>query len=270
MPVPPTRGCIALGLFTKAARVPPSLLLHSSTRIAQQQRAYRTAPVFTNLSALSAKLPYTSSKLPPALRSHRPYLAALMSSSTAKSQVREHAGHAHNHDSTYLTSANKNDAGVRITRVGLYVNLGMAIAKGLGGYYFNSKALTADAIHSLTDLVSDVMTLLTVSLALKPPNERFPSGYGKVESLGSLGVSGMLLIGGFYMGWAAVLQLAQQFVPGFAELADTLGLLAHAHGHDHSHTDLGPNLNAAWLAGGSIAIKEWLYHASMCRTCSIG
>ena len=180
-------------------------------------------------------------------------------------QHRGHAGHSHSHhshDNTYLTSTNKNDAGVRITRIGLYVNLGMAIFKGIGGYAFNSKALLADAIHSLTDLVSDIMTLATVSWSLKPPSERFPSGYGKVESLGSLGVSGILLVGGVAMGYAAVLQLFQQFIPGFAEVAEQLGFLAHAHGHDHSHTDLGPNINAAWLAAGSIAIKEWLYRAS--------
>lgn len=181
-------------------------------------------------------------------------------------QTRTHIGGSHHHhhgsaDTTYLTSKNRNDAGVRITRIGLYVNLGMAVFKGLGGWYFNSKALTADAIHSLTDLVSDVMTLATVSLALKPPSKQFPGGYGKVESLGSLGVSGILLIGGFMMGWAAVVTLCQQFIPGFAELMDTLGLMPH-HGHDHSHTDLGPNINAAWLAGGSILIKEWLYRAS--------
>ena len=51
-----------------------------------------------------------------------------------------HHGHHHHHDTTYLTSTDKNDAGVRITRVGLFVNLGMAIAKGVGGYVFNSKA----------------------------------------------------------------------------------------------------------------------------------
>ncbi|KAJ8604948.1 hypothetical protein MRB53_041624 [Persea americana] len=178
-------------------------------------------------------------------------------------QKRDHSSHSHSSENAYLLSDNKNDAGVRITRVGLYVNLGMAVGKGVGGWYFNSKALTADAIHSLTDLVSDVMTLATVSWALKPPSERFPAGYGKVESLGSLGVSGILLAGGFAMGWAAVLALAQQFIPGFAELADTLGLMAHSHAHEHAATDLGPNINAAWLAGGSILIKEWLYRATL-------
>ncbi|KAJ4292213.1 mitochondrial metal transporter [Collariella sp. IMI 366227] len=115
-------------------------------------------------------------------------------------QSRGHAGHGHghhhhHHDNVYLTSQNKNDAGVRITRIGLYSNLGMAIAKGAGGYAFNSQSMIADAWHSLTDLASDVLTLATVSWSLKPPTENFPQGFGKVESLGSLGVSSMLLFG---------------------------------------------------------------------------
>jgi hypothetical protein len=124
-----------------------------------------------------------------------------------------------------------------------------------------STALIADAVHSLTDLVSDVMTLATVGWSLKTPSERFPSGYGKVESLGSLGVSGILLGGGFMMGWTALVAICQQFFPGFAEMAANLGLLGHSH-HHHGVGDLGPNMNAAWLAGGSILIKEWLYRAS--------
>ena len=53
-----------------------------------------------------------------------------------------HAGHSHHHhhhDNTFLLSKNKHDAGVRITRIGLYVNLGMAVGKGVGGYVFNSQ-----------------------------------------------------------------------------------------------------------------------------------
>lgn len=64
----------------------------------------------------------------------------------AVAQARSHMGHSHSHghhhhhDNTYLTSTNKDDPGVRITRIGLYVNLGMAIAKGAGGVVFNSQA----------------------------------------------------------------------------------------------------------------------------------
>ena len=60
--------------------------------------------------------------------------------------------------------------------------------------------LTADAVHALTDLVSDIMTLTTISYSLRPATARFPMGYGKVESLGALGVSGILLSGGVMIG----------------------------------------------------------------------
>ena len=75
------------------------------------------------------------------------------------------------------------------------------------------------------------MTLATVGWSLKPPSQRFPSGYGKVESLGSLGVSGILLAGGFLMGWSALITIMQQFFPEFAETLSNLGLLAHSHHH---------------------------------------
>jgi divalent metal cation (Fe/Co/Zn/Cd) transporter len=103
-----------------------------------------------------------------------------------------------------------------------------------------------------------------VGWSLKPPSDRFPSGYGKIESLGALGVSGILLGGGFLMGWTALIALCQQLFPGAAEMAANWGLLPHSHGHHHGAGDLGPNINAAWLAAGSIVIKEWLYRASKC------
>jgi hypothetical protein len=187
------------------------------------------------------------------------------STTTMAGQLRFHSGHSHSHshhhDNTYLTSTNKNDAGVRITRIGLYVNLGMAISKGFGGYVFNSQALIADAFHALTDLVSDFMTLATISIALRPPTEKYPNGFGKVESFGSLVVSGLLLAGGLLMGQHSCAALITQFWPEFMHLfGHSHGILGHSH--DHSAAALIPNLNAAWLAGGSIIIKEYLYRAS--------
>ncbi|KAB8202954.1 cation efflux family-domain-containing protein [Aspergillus parasiticus] len=175
-----------------------------------------------------------------------------------------HGGHHHHHHhhggNVYLTSTNKNDAGVRITRIGLVANLAMAIGKFIGGYVFHSQALIADAYHALTDLVSDILTLGTVAWSLKPPSERFPNGYGKIESIGALGVSGLLLCGGVFMGLNSGQVLLDQFYPQAAEAISHLG-----HGHSHSHgIDIhGPSIHAAWLAAGSIVVKEWLYHATM-------
>lgn len=175
-----------------------------------------------------------------------------------------HSHHHHHHDNVYLTSTNKNDAGVRITRIGLLANLCMAIGKFIGGYVFHSQALIADAYHALTDLVSDFLTLGTVSWSLKPPSERFPNGYGKVESIGALGVSGLLLCGGVFMGLNATQVLLAQCYPGLAETLAHSGLFGHGHSHSHSHgiEVLGPSIHAAWLAAGSIVVKEWLYRAS--------
>jgi divalent metal cation (Fe/Co/Zn/Cd) transporter len=173
-------------------------------------------------------------------------------------------GHHHHHDNAYLLSKNRSDPGVRITNIGLLSNLAMAIAKFIGGWAFGSRAMIADAWHSVTDLASDILTLATVSWSIKPPTERFPLGFGKVESLGALGVSGMLIVGGCYMGWESAFSLYEHFNP---EAAHTL--LEHVgggHGHSHSHSPaaLGiPSIHAAWLAAGTILVKEWLYHASM-------
>ena len=149
----------------------------------------------------------------------------------------------------------------------------MAIGKGLGGYFLNSQALIADAFHSLTDLVSDFLTLVTVAWSLKAPTTRFPSGFGKIESLGSLGVSSLLLAGGIGLGWHSLEILYSQF---FFDSASAMVIdgddHGHGHGssmfgHSHSHNpaDMGiPNVHAAWIAGGSILVKEYLYRKSKC------
>ena len=107
------------------------------------------------------------------------------------------------------------------------------------------------------------MTLATVSWALKPPTDRFPLGYGKIESLGSLGVSSLLLVGGVLMGWSSVVDLCHIYLPALAETAEQL----HIFGHSHNHSHHIPNIQAAWLAGGSVLVKEWLYRASKLVYC---
>ena len=44
------------------------------------------------------------------------------------------------------------------------------------------------------------------------------------------------------------------------EASHSHGLLGHSH--SHSAEDLIPNINAAWLAAGSIIVKEYLYRIS--------
>ncbi|KAI0858939.1 cation efflux family-domain-containing protein [Xylaria cubensis] len=234
---------------------------------AQFRRVLRTSCIAASLSSSPALSP----SHPPStihIHSHSPF-RSLPTTMTSVTQTRTHSGHnhshghhhhGHHHDNVYLTSTNKNDAGVRITRIGLYSNLGMAVAKGVGGYAFNSQAMVADAIHSVTDLASDILTLATISWSLKPPTDKFPTGFGKIESLGSLGVSSMLMFGGLWMGYGSLLTLYGHF---FLDPAAAVELASHAHGHSHDHGSALPSLHAAWLAAGTVAVKEWLYRATM-------
>lgn len=240
-----------------AEQTHPSLSSRSFTLTSNNQLRFTSAEQSRGLGHTTTRPSLTSSLLP-------------VTNMTSLKHARDHGGHSHHHhhDNTYLVSSNKNDAGVKITRIGLFVNLAMAIGKGVGGYAFHSQALIADAFHSLTDLVSDFMTLATISWSLKPPTERFPYGYGKVESLGALGVSGILLFGGVGMALNSIDVLYLQFFLDHAHDHVGHGHDEHAHGlfgflgHSHSHSVDIPNLNAAWLAAGSIVIKEWLYRAS--------
>lgn len=67
------------------------------------------------------------------------------------------------------------------------------------------------------------------------------------------------------IGLQAVIALANQFFPELAHILSELLAFGHGHSHSHSHgaEDFGPNINAAWLAAGSIVLKEWLYRATM-------
>jgi hypothetical protein len=238
------------------------------TDCSQQLRVLQTAAALDSSTAASLTTSCIASRLRsrsfPRLQSltnslHHPGHPAM--ASLAQTQTRTHMGHSHHHhhDTAYLTSSNKNDAGVRITRIGLYSNLGMALAKGVGGYLFNSQSMIADAWHSLTDLASDILTLATVSWSLRPPTALFPTGFGKVESLGSLGVSGMLLFGGCFMCMNSCEILYAHF---FLDAHAAAEAAIHAHGHSHIHAAVGPSLHAAWLAAGTVILKEWLYQAS--------
>ncbi|KAM3148895.1 hypothetical protein ABEW05_010863 [Botrytis cinerea] len=258
--------CFSHGRFSLRPVV--TLGFKSSIRTPQYQiaRVLQTAAFDSTLLNYSTKAYNIPLKSFPRLQSlsdnFNPRLLNSMASLTT-TQTRSHVGHSHHHhhhDNTYLTSTNKNDAGVRITRIGLYSNLGMAVAKGVGGYMFNSQAMLADAWHSVTDLASDILTLATVSWSLKPPTELFPTGFGKVESLGSLGVSGMLLFGGMFMCLNSSEILYAHF---FLDAHAAAEAAAHAHGHSHSHGPSLPSLHAAWLAAGTIVVKEYLYQATM-------
>lgn len=100
----------------------------------------------------------------------------------------------------------------RITLVGVGVNLGAAAIKGTVGWWVSSPVLLADAGHSLSDLLSDGITLFTINNARHPPDERTPWGYGRVESVGSAACSAFIVATGLGLGLHSGAELAHMWL----------------------------------------------------------
>eukprot|EP00601_Ochromonadales_sp_CCMP2298_P010485 CAMPEP_0173253964 /NCGR_PEP_ID=MMETSP1142-20121109/21641_1 /TAXON_ID=483371 /ORGANISM="non described non described, Strain CCMP2298" /LENGTH=235 /DNA_ID=CAMNT_0014187309 /DNA_START=96 /DNA_END=800 /DNA_ORIENTATION=+ len=82
----------------------------------------------------------------------------------------------------------------RVTLLGVAINIVLSISKLAGGIAFNSAVLVADAGHSLSDLLSDFITLWAVQIARLPADNDHPYGHGKFESVGSLFLSLTLIV----------------------------------------------------------------------------
>ena len=80
----------------------------------------------------------------------------------------------------------------RILTVVLVLNLGVAAAKLTVGWMIDSISMLADGFHSLTDSASNVVGLVGISLAARPPDEDHPYGHRKHETLSALFIGGLL------------------------------------------------------------------------------
>ena len=82
----------------------------------------------------------------------------------------------------------------RVLLIVLVLNLGVALAKLIVGGLTGSLAMVADGFHSLSDTASNVVGLLGVSLAARPPDKDHPYGHRKFETLAALFIGGFLAL----------------------------------------------------------------------------
>ena len=82
---------------------------------------------------------------------------------------RLHGSHGHVHGAALLSKRARD-----VTLLGLGANLVLLLAKGSAGVYFRSASLVADAAHSLSDLVTDGITLAAIKVSKLPPNHEYP------------------------------------------------------------------------------------------------
>lgn len=82
----------------------------------------------------------------------------------------------------------------RVAMVGMATNLFLAVAQIIGGIATHSQALVADAMHTLSDLVGDIVVLFAAQQAGKAADANHPYGHGRIETLATV-ILGLLLGG---------------------------------------------------------------------------
>lgn len=122
-----------------------------------------------------------------------------------------------------------------MTLVGGVGNLALALLKFVAGTVGSSAALIADALHSLSDLLTDGVVFVTVKISNQRADEDHPYGHGRAETIGSMIVGSTLMIVGVFMTIDIVGRLIED------ELAP-------------------PSRIALFVAALSIVVKEVLYH----------
>ena len=132
----------------------------------------------------------------------------------------------------------------RVTLVGGAVNVVLLLFKFVAGIVGHSSAMVADAVHSLSDFVTDVIVLVFVRISGKPKDKSHDYGHGKYETLA------MTIIGVALLGVAVGILYS-----GVMKIAGWL----------NGEQIEAPGMLALWAALLSIVSKEAVYRYSMVK-----
>ena len=89
----------------------------------------------------------------------------------------------------------------KVTIIGSVVNFLLVVFKLVAGILGHSAAMLADAVHSLSDFVTDVIVIVFVRISNKPQDEDHDYGHGKYETLATAVIGLLLLVVGFGILW---------------------------------------------------------------------
>lgn len=136
----------------------------------------------------------------------------------------------------------------RVTLAGSAVNVVLLVFKFVAGFLGGSAAMIADAVHSLSDFITDVIVLLFVRLSSKPEDSDHDYGHGKYETLATSLIGLALLCVGVMIMYNGVRSIVS------AVMGNPLPQ---------------PGMIALTAALVSIALKEWAYRftAKVGREC---
>ncbi|MDH3346293.1 MAG: cation diffusion facilitator family transporter [Kiritimatiellaceae bacterium] len=98
----------------------------------------------------------------------------------------------------------------RITIIGLVVNVLLSALKFSVGIVGHSHAVVADAVHSLSDMGTDLLILIGIKLWSAPADERHPYGHQRIETVITIGISLLLAGVALGLGWDAIRRIGSE------------------------------------------------------------
>ena len=111
---------------------------------------------------------------------------------------------------------NRDGVIIRTSILGILTNVLLAAFKAFVGFASNSIAVTLDAVNNLSDALSSVITIVGTKLAAKLPDKKHPLGYGRIEYLSAMIVSGIVLYAGITAGVESVKKIIHPEKPAYS------------------------------------------------------
>lgn len=96
-----------------------------------------------------------------------------------------------------------------ITLIGLVANILLSIIKFLIGFFGNSQAVVADALHSFSDTTSDLVILFGVKYWTAPPDDCHPFGHQKIESFITIIIGFILMVVACGIGYNGIMSMQE-------------------------------------------------------------
>lgn len=116
----------------------------------------------------------------------------------------------------------------RVTIVGSVVNFLLLVFKFFAGIMGHSAAMLADAVHSLSDFITDIIVIVFVRISSKPEDEGHDYGHGKYETLATAIIGIFLLFVGFGILWNGASSIYHFLRGGSLQKPGMLALIAAA------------------------------------------
>lgn len=111
---------------------------------------------------------------------------------------------------------NRNKVIIRTSIIGILTNVLLTAFKAVIGIISNSIAVTLDAVNNLSDALSSIITIVGTKLAGKLPDKKHPLGYGRIEYLSAMIVSGIVLYAGITAAVESVKKIIHPEKPNYS------------------------------------------------------